>query len=52
MAEVVIAVKGTTLRSWWPVRPKIVFDQMAVPVSEIMETTSYGDSHPDGLQLI
>jgi hypothetical protein len=26
---------------WWPVHPKLVFDQMAVPVLEIMDTTSY-----------
>jgi hypothetical protein len=31
--------KGTT--STRPVGPKLVFDQMAAPVPEIMDTTSY-----------
>jgi hypothetical protein len=27
---------GLLRRWWWPVNPKIVFDQMAAPVSEII----------------
>jgi hypothetical protein len=26
---------------WWPVGPKLVFDQMAAPVSEIMDGPLY-----------
>jgi hypothetical protein len=28
-------------RWWWPVGPKLVFDQMAAPVPEIKDTVSY-----------
>jgi hypothetical protein len=34
--------EGGLLRGrWWPVGPKLVFDQMAAPVPEIMDGSSY-----------
>jgi hypothetical protein len=30
---------------WWPVGPKLLPDQMAAPVTEIMDTTSYDKGH-------
>jgi hypothetical protein len=29
--------RGVFLGWWWPVGPNLVFDQMAVPVPEIMD---------------
>jgi hypothetical protein len=33
--------KGLLQGCWWPVCPKLIFDQMAKPVPEIMDTPFY-----------
>jgi hypothetical protein len=46
-----IHAEGDYFRGWWwAVGPKLVFDQMATPVPEIMDTTSYMHFH-DKAQL-
>jgi hypothetical protein len=43
MVEVLVRICGSGLLQWrrWPVGPRLVFDQMAAPVLEIMDVSLY-----------